>query len=770
MKSSSIDTRDFQALLDSKISVPERFQSLRILDLFPSVRLENVLRSMEIDTLRNLHGLTYADIFRTRNCGKTTVLELYTRLSPILYGANEQPKPEPVADQNETYHFSVPNYLIDVPLKVFVEGDDNRSVIRKMGVLVLGDLQHISEESAALLSRHPDVIKYLKRLVDRAAEGEFDHLITNSQPQEFRKLLVRYLRRPITIPSQLANRAVHAVSVSTRLANLLRELQVEVFADLQEVSFEDLKSMEGCGIDTVFELWKCLADIARKMKRSDEAEAGVDSELYARGELPDLLDFFNKFILGLSDRHREVFMDRFGSSDTHPLMTLEEVGTKLNITRERVRQIESKHLKKLTGLISARYGDVVDKLIHDSYSNVCPLTPRFLVFLAENRYEVFHHAPTFYLRILREIYPNLPYYDEMRGMSPALGKDGILIAEEIKRVLDEEENFVPISELLERISTRMVIENQGMNLFFDALTHKQIETAEGDSPEVLLARLRKTTLTNTEIARKVLMSAEDPLVPEEILKRAVEIYGCEIDLPSPNSLANLPGYDDDFYLLGRRTIGLRRHFRLCEEKWPVAQNDCYQCLVGAYRPLSTSDILRSKEFEWMSETNPHELAAILRMDIRFVDLGRLLFSLAEWGIKERRSIRDLVVQVLVEASTPLTMSQIAKRIKRFRSVSETSMPATLRNHPDVRDFGHGYYGLKSGVDYKSFFCLERRFVNRVISKAAPCSFMHLCTIMDISGDRHRHDLLRSTLEDLPKVRLSGSGDDSLVTFHPSARK
>jgi len=48
----------------------------------------------------------------------------------------------------------------------------------------------------------------------------------------------------------------------------------------------------------------------------------------------------------LSDRERTVLKLRFGLDDGHP-RTLEEVGKVFNVTRERIRQIEAKALRKL---------------------------------------------------------------------------------------------------------------------------------------------------------------------------------------------------------------------------------------------------------------------------------------------------------------------------------------------------------------------------------------------------------------------------------------
>src|SRR6266704_2350780 len=48
----------------------------------------------------------------------------------------------------------------------------------------------------------------------------------------------------------------------------------------------------------------------------------------------------------LSEREKKVIQLRFGLTDGHP-RTLEEVGREFGVTRERIRQIESKTLSKL---------------------------------------------------------------------------------------------------------------------------------------------------------------------------------------------------------------------------------------------------------------------------------------------------------------------------------------------------------------------------------------------------------------------------------------
>jgi RNA polymerase sigma factor (sigma-70 family) len=74
----------------------------------------------------------------------------------------------------------------------------------------------------------------------------------------------------------------------------------------------------------------------------------------ARNDLQDLLDYLNP-------REREILSLRFGLEGEQPL-TLDEVGRRFNVTRERIRQIEAKALTKLRHPCSARHRRLVASL------------------------------------------------------------------------------------------------------------------------------------------------------------------------------------------------------------------------------------------------------------------------------------------------------------------------------------------------------------------------------------------------------------------------
>ncbi len=75
----------------------------------------------------------------------------------------------------------------------------------------------------------------------------------------------------------------------------------------------------------------------------EDGEAIVPPEAASFSMLQEQL---SKVLDGLSERERKVIELRFGLTDGHP-RTLEEVGREFGVTRERIRQIESKTLCKL---------------------------------------------------------------------------------------------------------------------------------------------------------------------------------------------------------------------------------------------------------------------------------------------------------------------------------------------------------------------------------------------------------------------------------------
>ncbi len=145
---------------------------------------------------------------------------------------------------------------------------------------------------------------------------------------------------------------VHMVETINKLVRIQRTLLQDLGRDPTP---EEIGAEMGLSADRVREIQKIsqepvsletpigeeedsqLGDFIEDSGAVAPPEAASDSML--REQLEQVLD-------GLADRERKVIKLRFGLEDGHP-RTLEEVGREFGVTRERIRQIESKTLAKL---------------------------------------------------------------------------------------------------------------------------------------------------------------------------------------------------------------------------------------------------------------------------------------------------------------------------------------------------------------------------------------------------------------------------------------
>ncbi len=145
---------------------------------------------------------------------------------------------------------------------------------------------------------------------------------------------------------------VHMVETINKMARIQRQMTLELN---REPSEEELSKKMGISVDKVREVMKISQDpvsLETPIGEEDDSHLGdfikdersMSPEEYATNEI--LKEEIKSVLLTLQEREQEVLELRFGLIDgtSH---TLEEVGKKFNVTRERIRQIEAKALRKL---------------------------------------------------------------------------------------------------------------------------------------------------------------------------------------------------------------------------------------------------------------------------------------------------------------------------------------------------------------------------------------------------------------------------------------
>jgi len=152
---------------------------------------------------------------------------------------------------------------------------------------------------------------------------------------------------------------VHMVETINKLARAQRTLMQELGREptIEEISME--MEMEP---DRVSELRRIAQDpvsLETPLGEEDDSTLGdfvedTDAEVPIEAASFRLLqEYLNLALEGLNERERQVLIMRFGLADGK-VRTLEQVGSHFKVTRERIRQIETKALAKLRQPARAR--------------------------------------------------------------------------------------------------------------------------------------------------------------------------------------------------------------------------------------------------------------------------------------------------------------------------------------------------------------------------------------------------------------------------------
>ena len=145
---------------------------------------------------------------------------------------------------------------------------------------------------------------------------------------------------------------VHMVETINKLARVQRQLTLELN---REPSEEELAKKIGMSVEKIREVYKIAQEpvsLETPIGEEDDSHLGdfikdernMSPEEYATNEM--LKQEISNVLLTLTEREEKVIRLRFGLEDGKS-RTLEEVGQKFGVTRERIRQIEAKALRKL---------------------------------------------------------------------------------------------------------------------------------------------------------------------------------------------------------------------------------------------------------------------------------------------------------------------------------------------------------------------------------------------------------------------------------------
>ena len=393
----------------------------------------------------------------------------------------------------------------------------------------------------------------------------------------------------------------------------------------------------------------------------------------------------------LKEVDRIVLQNRLGYKGK--VLTLEEIGEKINVTRERVRQRQKKSINRIIAQgywddrISIRIGqllldrekplilellDIEDEWFKGFGDNYIYLANVVQIF-SKNAVRVIkvpgRHVVT---RIKQNEWDKL--VRELRAKLKRKAKEKKWSRSDIRQYLETslfEYNSQELAPLLHEV--------------FDEFLHYQNE-----SEQSILIAFGKSV---ESVVTKVLAQSEEPLHFTEVAKRASEQLGRQVDERRAHSAL----YQDHIWLFDRGTYGLIKHCSIPASKRTSirieVENILYQAPINKqWHSKEIINHLTAKFSSKLEELDPYVLRMCIEHSPKITFLNRMVWVRADSGMKVGDRIETAVsfIQLLEEAGEPLTGQELRQRLSEIRGVSENMQ---IHGNERLVAFGPNLWGL-----------------------------------------------------------------------------
>ncbi len=152
---------------------------------------------------------------------------------------------------------------------------------------------------------------------------------------------------------------VHMVETINKMSKMQRKLTLELGYEPSVAELAEALEMTEDKVMEIMQIAREPASLETPIGEEDDSNLGdfvADNNVVTpEGNVESVMlrEHIDALLGDLKERERQVILLRFGLEDGHP-RTLEEVGKEFNVTRERIRQIEAKALRKLRNPVRSK--------------------------------------------------------------------------------------------------------------------------------------------------------------------------------------------------------------------------------------------------------------------------------------------------------------------------------------------------------------------------------------------------------------------------------
>ena len=338
----------------------------------------------------------------------------------------------------------------------------------------------------------------------------------------------------------------------------------------------------------------------------------------------------------LSPRYKEILKERYGLKDGH-YSSLQEIGTKRKITRERVRQIINLALRKVK--------------IPKSFNSYSSWATR-------------------QLKLWGGIESEELFFKEARIHFFLESKDAKgLFSEKLKFLL-------VVSDKINFYAGGGVFKNRNKTSFknFFYLNEKSFEKFKNITSDFQkVIKLKGGILEIKEFSQTVSRLSKKYKITEGVVCSYLAILkNIEVNILGEVGFDNLNR-------IRPRSVRDRLHLIFRKVGEPLHYSQAVQ-------------VFKDNDY-WQKAVNIHTVHNELIKDERFVLIGRGVYALKEWGYLGG-TVKDVLERVLGEAKKPLSFKEIMKAVSRELKVKEETVKFNLKKYPQFQALDNSKYTLK----------------------------------------------------------------------------
>ena len=488
------------------------------------------------------------------------------------------------------------------------------------------------------------------------------------------------------LPKEVLDVPISSLRFPVRVENVLNEQNLETLRDVMPFNKLEMLRWNNFGRKSVNDFCSKIIEICDKLvdevllqsvesltlqndtDKSEEVDTALKMEVI---EKKPLIEHFEDALFKLGDKERRIIEQRTGASS--PVLTLQAVADKMDITRERVRQIQKKY---------------VEKIIREEYWDDC-IAIKIGQLLASRKDPLFLEM----LELEDEWFKGfIGNYDHLKAIIELFSEsqiriinaDGSNIVTRIKQDTWDRSVISLRNSLKDKADekqwTRAEIEMLLTSHLNDAgapeltgLLFKEFDDVlqfNGEGETAVLIAFGKSA---ESAVTAVLEQAESPLHYSEVAKRASEILGKAVDdRRAQNALVAQRAK-----LYGRGIYGLERFNplseRMCNNIRLVVSKMMYQ--GPPMRQWHSNGILNKLREQFPSlpeELDAYVLNIILEKEDRLSYLNRMVWARTDSKQcpDDRIDMADAFTKLLEENGAPMMGSDLRDKLKEIRGVGD----------------------------------------------------------------------------------------------------